>query len=277
MCQINRAASVYLHGLSSESGSMIKCARRTILYVRAAKSERMLNESGAGAELDKTRLDNLSDEELVDKFLAQSKSDRGAAHLCFEAIIARYLWLINHVVRSSRFRFPAWDSADDISSRVVFKVYRGLAQWRRQGKLSSFIARIASSEMIDTIRRVGRDKSWNPRQSAADPDSDEPSVVELAASSTPSPEAQAVAHEQKEIIDRLLADVCRDWKDSVIVNEYIISNRNAKEISEKYNISEDLVYQRARRLRVRLVKWLAERGITSAEGVLSSAPGSRHA
>lgn len=229
----------------------------------------MADGSGAGAELDRNWLDNLSDEELVDAFLAGSKNDRRAAHLCFEVIIARYHWLINHVVRNSRYRFPAWDSADDVISRVVFKVYRGLAQWRRQGKLSSFVARIASSEMIDTIRRVGRDKSWNPRQSPADPDSDAPSPVETAASKEPSPEAQLVARERREIVDSLLADVCRDWKDSVIVNEYIIGNQSGKEIADKYDISEDLVYQRARRLRVRLVKWLNERGITSAHSLLT--------
>jgi DNA-directed RNA polymerase specialized sigma24 family protein len=123
--------------------------------------------------------------------------------------------------------------------------------------------------MIDTIRRVGRDKSWNPR-AAADPDSDEPSIVETAASKGPSPEAQAVSGEQREMVDRLLSEVCRDWKDSVIVNEYIIGNQNAKEIADKYDISEDVVYQRARRLRVRLVKWLKDRGITSAESLLGS-------
>ncbi len=232
------------------------------------KSERMPNSPVAGAELEKDKLDNLSDEELVDLFLVRSKSDRASAHLCFEVIIARYHWLINHVVRNSRFRFPAWDSADDVISRVVFKVYRGLAQWRRQGKLSSFIARIASSEMIDAIRRVGRDKSWDPR-AVSDPDSDEPSAVETAPAKSPSPEAEALNREQREIINNLLSDACRDWKDSVIVNEYIIGNRGAKEIAEKYEMTEDLVYQRARRLRVRLEKWLRERGITSADSLLS--------
>jgi RNA polymerase sigma-70 factor, ECF subfamily len=229
----------------------------------------MPNESAAGAELDRNWLDSLSDEELVDNFLARSNPDRRAAHLCFEVLVGRYQWLINHVVRNSRYRFPAWDAADDVVSRVVFKVYRGLAQWRRQGKLSSFIARIASSEMIDTIRRVGRDKSWNPRQSPVDPDSDEPSPVETARSREPSPEAQLVARERRRIVDALLEDVCRDWKDSVIVNEYIIGNQSGKEICEKYGISEDLVYQRARRLRVRLTKWLNERGITSADSLLT--------
>ncbi|HSB08376.1 MAG TPA: sigma-70 family RNA polymerase sigma factor [Blastocatellia bacterium] len=229
----------------------------------------MTNGSGAGAELDRGWLDNLSDEELVDNFLARSKNDRRAAHLCFEVIIARYHWLINHVVRSSRYRFPAWDSAEDVISRVIFKVYRGLGQWRRQGKLSSFIARIASSEMIDSIRRATRDKSWNPRQSPADPDSDEPSPVERAASKEPSPEVLLIARERREIVDGLLDEVCRDWKDSVIVNEYIIGNRSGKEIAEKYSMSEDLVYQRARRLKVRLMNWLKERGITSAESLLT--------
>jgi DNA-directed RNA polymerase specialized sigma24 family protein len=124
--------------------------------------------------------------------------------------------------------------------------------------------------MIDTIRRVGRDKSWTPRQSAADPDLDTPSVVERAASTEPSPEAQLVAREQREIVDSLLADVCRDWKDSVIVNEYIIGNQSGKEIAERYSISEDLVYQRARRLRVRLIKWLNDRGINSAHSLLTT-------
>jgi len=231
----------------------------------------MPNESGAGVELDRNWLDSLSDEELVDNFLARSNNERRAAHLCFEVLVARYQWLINHIVRNSRYRFPAWDSSDDVISRVVFKVYRGLALWRRQGKLSSFIARIATSEMIDTIRRVRRDKSWNPRMSPADPDSDEPSAVEIARE--PSPEAQLVARERSRIVDGLLEDVCRDWKDSVIVNEYIIGSQSGKEISAKYDISEDLVYQRARRLRVRLMKWLNERGITSADSLLTGIKG----
>ena len=228
----------------------------------------MPNATGAGAEIETLGLDGLTDEELVDKFLARLKSDRGSAHLCFEVIIGRYQWLINHVVRNSHYRFPAWDSADDVIARVIFKVYKGLALWRRQGKLSSFIARIATSEMIDTIRRVGRDKSWNPRQAAADPDADERPLVETAAAAGPSPEAEAASREQNEIVEQLLADVCRDWKDSVIVNEYMIGEQSAKEIADKYDLSEDVVYQRARRLRVRLMKWLAERGITSAEQLL---------
>ena len=228
----------------------------------------MLNQSEAGSGIDKDRLDDLSDEELVDAFLIRSASDRRAAHLCFEVILSRYQWLINHIVRSSRYRFPAWDSDDDVIARVVFKVYRGLAQWRREGKLSSFIGRIASSEMIDTIRRVRRDKSWNPRLGPAREDSDMPSPVDIAPSHEPSPEARLINSEKREIVDSLLADVCRDWKDSAIVSDYIIGGRGAKEVSEMYDISEDLVYQRARRLRVRLMKWFSERGITSAEEFL---------
>jgi RNA polymerase sigma factor (sigma-70 family) len=213
----------------------------------------------------------LTDEELVDQFLARLKNDRAGAHLCFEVIIGRYQWLINHIVRNSHYRFPAWDSADDVIARVIFKVYKGLALWRRQGKLSSFIARIATSEMIDTIRRVGRDKSWNPRQAAADPESDEPTAVETAAATGPSPEALVVSRQQSEIVEQLLADVCRDWKDSAIVNEYMIAERSAKEIADKYDMTEDVVYQRARRLRVRLINWLAQRGVTSAAQLLGGA------
>ena len=230
----------------------------------------MPNATGAGIESETRGLADLTDEELVDQFLARLKSDRSAAHLCFEAIIGRYQWLINHIVRNSHYRFPAWDSADDVIARVIFKIYRGLALWRRQGKLSSFIARIATSEMIDTIRRVGRDKSWNPRQSAADPDADDRPTVETAASPGPSPEAQAVSREQSDIVEQLLADVCRDWKDSAIVNEYMIAEHSAKEIADRYDMTEDVVYQRARRLRVRLMKWLKERGITSAAQLLGT-------
>jgi RNA polymerase sigma factor (sigma-70 family) len=251
---------------------MLECARWSAAGPRTGIREHMSNESGARVEIGKGWLDTSSDEELVEMFLSSLKNDRHAAHQCFETIIGRYHWLINHIVRNSHFRFPAWDSADDVSSRVIFKVYRGLAQWRREGKLSSFIARITTSEMIDTIRRVSRDKSWDPRP-VSDPDSDEPTAVDRAPSREPSPEARAVSLQQREVIDQLLTDVCRDWKDSVIVNEYIVGERGAKELCEKYDISEDLVYQRARRLRVRLLKWLAERGITSAAGLLSSRPG----
>jgi RNA polymerase sigma-70 factor (ECF subfamily) len=235
----------------------------------------MPNGSAAEAKLDRNSLDNLSDEELVDLFLARSKADRPTAHLCFEIIVARYHWLISHVVRTSRYKFPPWESPDDVISRVIFKIYRGLAQWRRQGKLSSFIGRIASSELIDTIRRVGRDKSWNPALGPADPDSDEPPLVERAPASGPTPEQVVVSRQQHEIVDRLLEETCRDWKDSIIVNEYLIGGRNAKEISEKYEMSEDLVYQRARRLKVRLMSWLKAHGITSADSLFGSGAASR--
>ncbi|MBI3650667.1 MAG: sigma-70 family RNA polymerase sigma factor [Acidobacteria bacterium] len=215
--------------------------------------------------------EQLNDEELVDLFLLSSGSDNPLAHRYFETIISRYQWLINHVVRSSRYRFPAWDSADDVIARVIFKVYRGLVQWRREGKLSSFIARIATSEMIDTIRRVRRDKSWNPRLTdVGDRDEDMPSPIDRAPSHEPSPEAQLLNRQKRELVDQLLEDVCRDWKDSVIVNEYLINNIGAKELVEKYAMSEDVIYQRARRLKVRLIKWLAERGITSSETLLGT-------
>ena len=118
-----------------------------------------------------------------------------------------------------------------------------------------------------TIRRVRRDKSWTPRP-AADPDSDEPSEVERAPTRTLSPEAEAIRSEQREIVDQLLGDVCRDWKDSVIVSDYIILGRGATEISTEFGMSEDLVYQRAHRLKDRLKKWLDEHGFTSADAVL---------
>jgi RNA polymerase sigma-70 factor (ECF subfamily) len=230
----------------------------------------MANDAATAAQTNPSP-DSLSDEELVDKFLTSSGADRSTAQLYFEIIISRYHWLINHVVRSSRYRFPAWDSADDVISRAIFKVYRGLALWRREGKLSSFIARIATSEMIDTIRRVRRDKSWNPRMTElGEPDSDAPTAIDRAPSREPSPEAQLLNRKKRELVDNLLEDVCRDWKDSVIVNEYIINNVGAKDIVEKYEMSEDVVYQRARRLKVRLMKWLAERGITSSETLLGT-------
>lgn len=230
----------------------------------------MTNDAATAAQTNRT-LEDWSDEELVDHFLASSSTDKLSAHMYFELIISRYHWLISHVVRSSRYRFPAWDSADDVISRVVFKVYRGLVQWRREGKLSSFIARIATSEMIDTIRRVRRDKSWNPRMTnVGEPDSDAPTPIDRAPSHEPSPEAQLLNRQKRELVDNLLEDVCRDWKDSVIVNEYIINNLGAKDISEKYEMSEDVVYQRARRLKVRLMKWMADHGITSSETLLGS-------
>src|ERR1051325_4955187 len=234
------------------------------------KSARMTDSTAAGPGINDRRLDELSDEELVDQFLASQKAERERAHLCFEALIARYRGLINHGVRYSQYRYPEWDAADDVVSRAIYKIYRGLRLWRREGKLSSFIARITQSEMIDTIRRVRRDKSWTPRP-AADPDSDEPSEVETAPARTPSPETDAIRSEQREIVDQLLTDVCRDWKDSVIVSDYIILGRGATEIAAEFGMSEDLVYQRSHRLKERLRKWLEAHGFTSADAVLGGA------
>src|SRR5262249_24961156 len=149
--------------------------------------------------------------------------------------------------------------------------YRGLAKWRREGKLSSFIARIATSEMIDTIRRVRREKSWNPRLTDVIEDEDEkPSAIDRAASRKPSPAVQWFDRQQRELVDSLLEEICRDWKDSVIVSDYIILNLGAKEIMAKYEMSEDVIYQRAHRLKERLIKALAERGITSTATLLGA-------
>jgi RNA polymerase sigma factor (sigma-70 family) len=225
---------------------------------------------GAGRPEDQSRLNSLTDEDLVDMFVAAlGRCDQAAAHVCFENVISRYRWLINHVVHSSRWRLPAWDSADDVVCRVIFKVYRGLSQWRRQGKLGSFIARIATSELIDTVRRVRRDKAWESTPCGKEGEGEEPSIMDRIAAPDPSPETQAALGEQRLILARLLGDVCRDWKDSIIVNEYIINGAGAKQVADKYGMTEDLVYQRARRLKVRLLKWLSDRGITSADQFLS--------
>jgi len=238
--------------------------------VEIGETRRREDGLGGGHPGDHSRLNSLTDEELVDMFLAATgRRDTAAAHECFENLILRYRWLINHVVHSSRWRLPAWDSADDVICRAVFKVYRGLSQWRRQGKLGSFIARIATSELIDTVRRVHRDKAWESAPSAKEAGGEEHSALDTIASPGLSPEAEAALGEQRVILARLLGDVCRDWKDSIIVNEYIISGVGAKEIADKYGMTEDLVYQRARRLKVRLLKWLSDRGITSADQFLT--------
>src|SRR5262245_34650050 len=175
---------------------------------------------GAGRPEDQSRLNSLTDEDLVDIFLAAaSRRDQATAHECFESLISRYHWLINHVVHSSRWRLPAWDSADDVICRATFKVYRGLSQWRRQGKLGSFIARITTSELIDTVRRVHRDKAWESRPCGKEGESEEHSIMDEIASPAASPETEAALGEQRVILGRLLGDVCKDWKDSVIVNE----------------------------------------------------------
>jgi len=46
---------------------------------------------GTGRPEDRTRLNSLTDEELVDMFLAAtSRRDLAAAHECFESLISRY-------------------------------------------------------------------------------------------------------------------------------------------------------------------------------------------
>src|SRR5262245_21958000 len=225
---------------------------------------------GAGRPEDQSRLNSLTDEDLVDIFLAAaSRRDQATAHACFENLMRRYRWLINHVVHGARWRLPAWDSADDVICRATFKVYRGLSQWRRQGKLGSFIARITTSELIDTVRRVHRDKAWESTPCGKESDSEDQAAMERIAAPGPSPETEAALGEQRVMLERLLGDVCKDWKDSIIVNEYIIGGVGAKDIADKYGITEDLVYQRARRLKVRLLKWLSDRGITSADQFLT--------
>src|SRR5215469_1190841 len=194
---------------------------------------------GTGNPGDRSCLNSLSDEELVDMFLAATgRRDSAAAHECFESLISRYRWLINHVVHSSRWRLPAWDSADDVVCRAIFKVYRGLSQWRRQGKLGSFIARIATSELIDTVRRAHRDKAWESAPCGQDSDGEEHSAVEQIVSPGLSPEAEAALGEQRLMLARLLGDVCKDWKDSIIVNEYIVNGQGAKQVADKYGITE---------------------------------------
>ena len=44
----------------------------------------------------------------------------------------------------------------------------------------------------------------------------------------------------------------------------------AKEIMAKYDMSEDVIYQRAHRLKERLIKALAARGITSTATLLGA-------
>src|SRR5262249_5085185 len=166
---------------------------------------------GTGRPEDRTRLNSLTDEELVDMFLAAtSRRDLAAAHECFESLISRYHWLINHVVHSSRWRLPAWDSADDVICRATFKVYKGLSQWRRQGNLRSLIRRLPSSEAIDCLRRVQRDKAWQSSSGGKGGEAEVLSVMHQIAATSDSPDIVAALGEKRFILVRLLGGVCND-------------------------------------------------------------------
>lgn len=175
------------------------------------------------------------DEELVTRF------QRGEA-TAFDEVVARYsakvLTICTYYLRDPH-------EARDVSQEVFLKVYRGLASFRGDAKLSTWIHTIA----MNTCRnQVGWFKRWFTQRTDLD------QVEVTLKSSDPGPDTQSETRERDAILRREIQNLPAKFKEIVILKD--LQERSYEEIGEILAINQGTVKSRLHRAREALVERL---------------------
>ncbi len=137
----------------------------------------------------------MTDQQLIEQFKAGEQSQRA-----FELIVQKYqerlYWMIRRIVQDH-------DDADDVLQNVFIKAWKGLANFREDSNLYTWLYRIATNESITHINKRKKDlflSADDPSVQIAekgnmnDPDGDEIMAKLEAAIATLPDKQRAVFH-----------------------------------------------------------------------------------
>jgi RNA polymerase sigma factor (sigma-70 family) len=246
-------------------------------------------------------LSELSDADLVAYFNnADPKSTDGAR--AFEEVVSRYMPLIRDAVRRYEKLLPPWEPLEDVTSNVIFTVYKNMHLLDRAKNVRGYIATVAKNAAIDAVRRArregtrvsfegsldeidGLDRIIGPQQVPQikyDERTNERSallnrLVEeiIRARSGSWAGDDEKAHERSTLLKQVVLDICEDELDEILVNNYFIRGIPVRDILPRLEVgfhpgapSRATVYRRIRGLRERMLSWFKKRGISSSDDLI---------
>ena len=149
----------------------------------------------------------VSDHELVAKALQGNQK-------AFRAIVERHHATAYSVVRAI---LGDRDDVDDVLQNVYIKIYRGLAGFRGDARLSTWIYQIARNEAINAARRRR-------------PDTQPIEEIAVAAPESSSPEAEYGRQERGQQLEKAMAGLEEDYR--VALELRYMGERSYEEIAE---------------------------------------------
>ncbi len=172
----------------------------------------------------------------------------GAAGLNFETIHAEYRPKIQRYLA----RLVGPQDAEDLTQEVLIKISRGLATFRGESQLSTWIYRIAANTALDRLR----DPSFRPGEALGLSDGSAGSEGQVADIEVkgPSVEQQVCRQERFECYRGFIQDLPPHYRAVVALSE--LEQLAAAEIADLLGLSLDVVKIRLHRGRERLLREL---------------------
>lgn len=179
-----------------------------------------------------------NDRELVSKALQGSQK-------AFRQIVERYHSTAYAVVRGV---LGDSDEVDDVLQNVYVKIYRGLAGFRGESRLSTWIYQIARNEAINAARK---------RRPVGTPVED----VAVAAGDAASPEVSFGKRELSERMEAAMAAMDDNYR--MVLELRYMGERSYDEIAEAMGLPVGTVKTYIYRGKVQLKKILTRRGLAA--------------
>jgi RNA polymerase sigma-70 factor (ECF subfamily) len=133
--------------------------------------------------------------------------------------------------------------AEDVAQEVFLRAWRGLAGFREQAQLSTWLYRIAFNEARRRLSRRG--------PPAAEPDSEgTDSVAAIPEASHLGPETRALDHEFEAVLERALAELPAEWRAAVVLRD--IEGLSTEEAAAAVGVRQAAFKSRLHRGRMRL-------------------------
>ena len=192
---------------------------------------------------------SITDDELIDGYL------RGDIH-CFDDLLKRYeVKLFNYIYRFIGQRQEAENIFQDVFSRVI----NHLAYYRKSGKFSAWIFKIALNRCMDHLRKHKKIATLSLNQQYSSVDDQGCSLENLIVSDTPSSSTEV----HKVEIQRLLQEeiACLPDKQKQVLMLRIYAELSFKEISHVLHCSINTALARMQYALKHLRARLKEKGV----------------
>jgi RNA polymerase sigma-70 factor (ECF subfamily) len=136
--------------------------------------------------------------------------------------------------------------AEEVYVETFLRIAKGKGSWEARGTVRGFLFTIAHRLCLDILRqrKVTRDAV--------------PHLVEMAEARppSPSPEAEAVLHEQAAVLERCLSRLPVDHRQALLMR--VVHGLSAAETAEALGLDEDQVNSQVSYARKRLRQWMEE-------------------
>ncbi|ABF40788.1 sigma-24, ECF subfamily [Candidatus Koribacter versatilis Ellin345] len=206
----------------------------------------------ASQVLDKTRLSEWSDQEIIERVLA---GDSPAYELLMRRYNQRLYRLIRSVLRDDA-------EAEDVMQEAYLRAFRNLSQYEGRSTFSTWIGHIAVNEALARLSKASRLEYKDLNDPAATPD-----IADVA----PTPEAQSASGETQRLLERAIMTLPLRYRSVLMMHD--VEDMTTADTAAMLELTEATVRVRLHRARALVRRKLfALVGATSTSAFQIQAP-----